>query len=129
LGEPESSPLCSLEDVELVPQGENLELQRRASAHGDANGVKQRHQDGQHRREAYPRTPATSTIAIGHRVFSSHSVRSYTSELDREGRSWKKYREALDPVYGAADGFVSARQAAAASTRPANGAPESAIGI
>ena len=59
-----------------MPHGENLELQRRARAHGYSDGLKDRHQEGQHRQEAYPRTPTSSTAAIRSAFSAGTGLRS-----------------------------------------------------
>jgi len=55
----------SLKNVELVPQGENLELQRCSRAHRHSHRLKERHQERQHRQEAYRRTTVSAIAAIG----------------------------------------------------------------
>jgi hypothetical protein len=50
--------------VELVPQRENLELQRRSRAHERWRSLKDRKEDGEHRQQAYPRMAATSIASI-----------------------------------------------------------------
>ena len=54
---------CSLQHLQLMSQGEHLKLECGARPHGPAQALKQWKEDGHHRREAYPRSAATSTLA------------------------------------------------------------------
>jgi len=68
-----------LQHVELVAQCEHLELQRGARAHTTSYGQQQRDEDGHHRREAYPQTAGTSTLATRTEFQQTQPVPGWTT--------------------------------------------------
>jgi hypothetical protein len=82
LREPDSRRSGALQHVQLVPQGQDFKVERRARTRQGSEGQQERVQHGDHGREAYPPPPATSTAATR----TEFSVRKTSSRWPRSAK-------------------------------------------